>query len=430
MSLIFVSAAGAYTAQYADEGKTIRLRWKTGVIPIALSTSLTKQNSGLKSDTDVIGAVRRSLGSWEKIANIKFELSTVDKQSVSAAGRVGDGLSLITIAQTPENLLLFGGDTGEVSARTRTFYNGKGAITEADIVLNPYQQFSTDGTIGTFDLEATLTHEIGHLLGLEHSFIAGATMFEYQGKNGTYGLPNFVARTLSEDDISGVRALYGAKNILPNCCGMLAGKILSANGKAAKDVKIWLEELESGRLAAGIITGADGSFRLEGLTTGRYFIYAQEYGEKKDFSVAQPLGETEVVKGRTINFTKKLKMVVKTFDISYIGFNGQLSELAVPVNGGKSFLIYVGGRNLDAEKLSVGFNAPNISLVPGTLAKQEYDADISVISFEIKISPQTSPGEYSFFLRGKKDETAYVIGCLTIDDFINPWSAFVFPSSE
>lgn len=428
--LNFISAASAYTAQFADEDKTIRLRWKTGVIPVALSTSLTRQNPGIKPDSDVSGAVRRSLENWEKIANVKFEISTVDKQSVSPAERVGDGVSLITIAQTPENLWLFGGDTGEVSARTQTFYNGKGTITEADIVLNPYQQFSTDGSIGTFDLEATLTHEIGHLLGLEHSLISGATMFEHQGKNGAYGLPNFAARTPAEDDISGIRALYGAKNNNADCCGAIAGKILPANGRTTKDIQIWIEEAESGRVAAGVLTNTDGSFRLEGLTAGKYFIYGQQYGEKKELSAAQPLGEAEVVKGKTVNFSRKFKFAAKTFAVSHLGFNGQLSDLAVPLNGGKTFLIYVGGKNLDIEKLKVGFNSPNLSVVPGSAAKQDYGADISVISFEVKVASRTPPGEYSFFLRGKNDETAYVIGSLTIDGFVNPWSGFVFSASE
>ena len=47
-----------------------------------------------------------------------------------------------------------------------------------------------------------LVHEIGHALGLGHSFVTGAVMNPvYQGYNG--GL------TLHEDDINGMRLLYG-----------------------------------------------------------------------------------------------------------------------------------------------------------------------------------------------------------------------------
>ncbi len=430
MPLIFISAASAYSVQFADEARTVRLRWRSGVIPVALSTSLTKQHPGLKPDADVSGAIRRSFDSWEKIANVKFEISTVDKQSVSPSGRAGDGTSLITIAQTPENLLLFGGDVEEVSARTQTFYNGKGTIIEADIVLNPYQQFSTDGSIGTFDLEATLTHEIGHLLGLEHSFIAGATMFEHQGKNGVYGLPNFAGRSLAEDDISGVRAIYGAKNNTADCCGTIAGKISPSSGKAFRDVQLWVEQAETGRVIAGVLTNKDGSFRLEGLTAGTYLIYGREHGERKSLSAAQTLGELEVVKGRAVNFSRKVKFAANTFDASYTGFNGQMSELAVPVNGGKTFTIYVGGKNLNIEKLKVGFNSPNLTVDSGSLTGQDYGAEISVLSFELKVAAGTPPGEYSFFLRGGNEETSYIIGGLTVESFTNAWSSFVFSATE
>ncbi len=292
----------AYTTQFTDERETKRLHWRNGVIPIALSSSLTKENLNIKADSDVLGAVQRSLETWEKVANIKFEVITADKQSVSPSGKFGDGVSLITIAQTTDNLILFGSDSEEVSARTRIFYNGKGFITEADIVLNPYQQFSTDGSIGTFDLEATLTHEIGHLLGLEHSTIIGATMHAHQGKNGIYNLPGYSSRTLAEDDIAGIRALYGAESSNEECCGSIGGKLLTTNSKETKNFQVWAEESETGRVAAGVVTNAEGDYCIEGLPSGEYKIYAQDSSERKNS--AEEIDKVNIVRWKSCYFNK------------------------------------------------------------------------------------------------------------------------------
>ncbi|MGI8789218.1 MAG: matrixin family metalloprotease [Pyrinomonadaceae bacterium] len=421
----------AYTTQFADAGEMMRLHWQTKTIPIALSTSLTKPNPYIKSDSDINGAITRSLNAWERAADIKFQVSWTDKQTVSPAGNSGDGVSLITIAPTPENLLLFSSDAGEVSARTRIFFNRRGFITEADIVLNPYEQFSTDGSIGTFDFEATLTHEIGHLLGLEHSTVTGATMHENQGRNGIYNLPAYSPRTLAEDDLAGIRALYGAKNADENCCGSIVGKLTFANGKPAKDAQIWVEDAESGQVAAGVLTNADGNFRLEGLLDGQYQIYVQGFGSnaQKSFS-AESLGAVEISRGRTQNISKKLKNGAKNFDVQYVGFNGQISELAVPVNGGKSYLIYVGGKNLDAHNLTINFNSPFLSVTPKSLTNQNYGADISVVSFEIKVEDGIPPGEYSFFVKNKDGETQFAVGGLTVEEFINPWNSYLLLPNE
>src|SRR5215204_2155595 len=198
------------TSLGADDTVT-SLRWKAGVIRIAISTSLIHESSNIKRDSDVVGAIKRSIEAWSSVANIEFQQTNSDRQSASPAGAAGDAVSLITIAQTPENVLLFAKDPENAAATTRVFYNKRGAITEADIVLNPYQQFSTDGTLGTFDLESTLTHEIGHLLGLSHSDVLGATMHANYAKNGVFGLPRFTSRSLGATDIASVRALYGVR---------------------------------------------------------------------------------------------------------------------------------------------------------------------------------------------------------------------------
>lgn len=54
---------------------------------------------------------------------------------------------------------------------------------------------------GAFDVETVALHEIGHILGLAHSSVPGAVMLPSVSSN-------FAQRTLTEDDIEGVQALY------------------------------------------------------------------------------------------------------------------------------------------------------------------------------------------------------------------------------
>jgi hypothetical protein len=323
----------AYEPQFADNAGRVPLRWKNGVVTLALSNSL-KQAANIKAGSDIPGAIDRSLKTWESAANIKFNTIWTDRQSISAAEGKGDGVSLLTIASTPENVAPFSGSGAELAGRTRIFYTKRGLVTEADIVLNPFQQFSTDGTIGTYDLQATITHEIGHLLGLEHSSVLGATMHPQQGRNGTFSLPGFSPRTLAEDDRVGIRSLYGTKT--ENCCGTISGTLSSPGGKPLANLNVWIED-PSGRIIANAITSASGALNIAGLRAGRYSVLAQS--EKS--SVAE-IGEVVVENGATASLNRTLNLPGKTFDLRLVGFNSQLSTIAVPLNAGRSYLIFLG----------------------------------------------------------------------------------------
>ncbi len=419
-----VSAAG-FTPQYTDESKKVRLHWKNPTIRIALSTSLTKQSFNFKPETDVRGAIERSLKTWENAANIRFETIWVERQSISPAGNFGDGVSLITVGQTAENLSLFRDDKNGISAQTRTFYNSKGLITEADIVLNPYQQFSTDGAFGFFDLEATLTHEIGHLLGLEHSFVLGATMYLNQGKNGVYNLPAFSPRTLAEDDITGIRALYGAKSEDEECCGKINGKLVLANGKPAKNAQVWVEEAESGRVVSGVLSNNEGEYLFDGLNPGEYRIYAQRMSEVNSY-IAEPIGAVSVEKDEMAEIVKKLQSAKTSFNLQFTGFKGQISALAVPVNGGKSFIIYIGGKNLNTGEIEMSFNSPNISVIPDSRQIYDYGDEITVASFEVRIAKNTPLGEYGIFVSTRSERATCLAGSLTVEEFENIWFERLF----
>lgn len=418
--IVFSAAAWAYTPQYADEAQTTTLRWRNKTITVAISNSIAKPNANIKSDGAISEAVRKSFEAWEKIADIKFDLKSSDKQAISPAGKSGDGVSLITIAQTPENLLLFSGDNSDVAAYTRVFFNRRGNIAEADIVLNPYAQFSTDGTIGTFDLQATLTHEIGHLLGLDHSSVSGSTMFEHQGKNGTYSLPNFSYRTLSDDDITGIRGLYGAEIENETCCGILQGKISVARELKAKAVEIWLEEKTSGKTVAAIQTNALGKFKIGGLSPGIYRVFAQD--QLNTLISAEKLGEVEITKDKTAIFNEQFTPSNKKFDLTFSGFNGQISDTTVLVNKGNSYIVYFAGKNITTNNFQIGFNSPLLTVNKKSLTRHNYGDEFDVFSVEVIIDAAAQEGIYSLYLRNESGKNDFIIGGISVENTPNQWT--------
>ncbi|MGY1617387.1 matrixin family metalloprotease [Geodermatophilus sp. SYSU D00691] len=74
-----------------------------------------------------------------------------------------------------------------------------GGANAGDMHFDEAETWSLTGNTGTFDLETVALHEIGHLLGLDHSQVTGSVMFP------TYG---GVRRGLTQDDVDGIRRLY------------------------------------------------------------------------------------------------------------------------------------------------------------------------------------------------------------------------------
>ena len=97
------------------------------------------------------------------------------------------------------------GGSLELARTAITHRSLSGEIIDADIAFNlGGYSFSTDLACDAvaYDLEAALTHEIGHLLGLDHSLEPSATMHD----NTPPGVCD--KRTLTDDDIDGFCASY------------------------------------------------------------------------------------------------------------------------------------------------------------------------------------------------------------------------------
>lgn len=97
-------------------------------------------------------------------------------------------------------------------------------ILDADIELNgvdyAFGALPEDqtGETSLIDVQSTLTHEIGHMVGLDHSPAPEATMAPY-GEPGSIG-----KRTLHEDDVNGLCDVYPAGDGADACeepyCGL------------------------------------------------------------------------------------------------------------------------------------------------------------------------------------------------------------------
>jgi hypothetical protein len=411
MASSFSAVLGNAVTMATGRAEIQRLRWKGRTVKIAVSSSLLRTSSNIKADSDVLGALKRSVQAWAAVANIEIQTELSDKQSVSPAGVAGDGVSLITIAQTPENVLFFANDSDSVSAKTRIFYNRRSFITEADIVLNPFQQFSTDGTFGTFDLESTLTHEIGHLLGLRHSAVMGATMADSFARNGTRGIVDFSPRTLANSDVAAIRDLYGASVGDEECCASIGGKV-SAAGRPASGLIIWAEERETGRVAAQTETLTDGTYRLGGMLGGDYLLYWQ--ARDAGTSSTGLLGDVQLTPAEDKFYNSKVNGKAE-LSLQYLGLNGRLADFSLPVYGGRSYTLNVGGRDLSSSNAAIQFSTPFITALAMPPVQQEFGDGISGLTYFISVEREIPAGQYTLTITDENGVSTCLIGGLNVE---------------
>ena len=133
-------------------------------------------------------ALDEALQRWQSVAGIAFvpaaSLETADIVVGEQGRPSGRAYTNVTLAQTWDG-----------TARP---------IVAASICLNPEQPWKIgfDGDLGVYDLVHTLTHEIGHAIGLDHPAGRGHVMsFRYdESRSG-----------LSGGDALGAVALYGPR---------------------------------------------------------------------------------------------------------------------------------------------------------------------------------------------------------------------------
>ncbi len=167
-----------------------RRRWAS--TPVSVRTYNIGTNTITDSDRGVT-AVVNAIRAW----------GIISSSSTSSAAVRG---------QAPATIMLNtngGVCTGSCLAATLTGYyvsqTGDDRIYDADVYTNTSVQLYSSresGCSAEYDIDGIMVHEVGHVIGIGHSGVAGATMYP------SISACNTSARSLSSDDIAARDNLY------------------------------------------------------------------------------------------------------------------------------------------------------------------------------------------------------------------------------
>ncbi len=385
---IFGQAIGYTTAETSVNDNVRKPSWREPII-IAVSSSLYSQQPNIKFGSDVAGAIERSVQAWRSASGLDIEIQRSARQDVSPAGARGDGVSLLTVAPSSANTLLFS-DSDSIPAKTRVYFSRRNAITEADIVLNPVAQFSTDGTFGTFDLETVLTHEIGHLIGLRHSFVPGSIMYDTVVRNGAIGR-EFLLPSVSRSDVAQLNAIYPTQN--EECCASINGKVSVAVRKDMR-FEIWAKDILTGEVAASTALSRGRSFKVDGLRAGSYEVFSQAYIGKQAYEM-RSIGSVELKADDRVALSQDIPTGKPVSEIVALGTQGVLADRLLSLSAGTRTNILVA---MDAGSIGdVAFevDSPFIWIDPASLFEVDHADGVRTFLMSVEVDDAATKGNHT-----------------------------------
>lgn len=247
--VIFKLITSSYVHNTSPSGNNVHWPEDSSVIDIYVNSS---NGQGL-SDAFVQNQAALSTAEWNNHSAI-----TLRKNSTNSSA--DDALNEIYFSTNPE---IFTG-TGVIGITEVTYKNNSGEIVSADILINDNYVFSQNVNDVEF-LGNVITHELGHLLGLGHSQVQGASMF--------YALTRGQSK-VDSDDKAGLYSIYPNGDISK---ATLSGKIIGGNKLTGVfGAHVEAISMKTGTVDAAAISTYDGSFSITGLKKDeKYLLYTK-----------------------------------------------------------------------------------------------------------------------------------------------------------
>lgn len=371
------------------------------------------------STSGLISQIRLAAEAWDEVKT--SDLRLVFGGIGTGAGQSGPGIDVVFSDEIPPGLnALTSLQTAEPNA---TFV----PITRATILLP--RNLSQRPSYGeAFFL--TMVHELGHALGLQHTFTSSAMSTEIT-RSMTKASP------IAADDLAGLSLLYPTRAFAASV-GSISGRVaIGADGVAMASVVA----IPATGAGVSAITNPDGTYKIEGLTPGQYFVYAHPLpplraDEATPGNIVLPIGpdarpftsgpsfDTVFFPGtkdpqvpvtvapggaaENINFSVQRRNAPAISSVQTYGFIGQITTKPPMLNrsSGRGLVVASGtGFMSSPGNLVAGLNAATIGGAGGFLnsGPRAYPVAPAFLQLDLNFSAQTTEGAHHLIFSAAND---------------------------
>ncbi|MSS72398.1 MAG: matrixin family metalloprotease [Candidatus Latescibacteria bacterium] len=260
-------------------GQILQLHWPDQIARAGIPFAIDGRGSRDIPDKEaVFNAFREGFRAWssQPLTFVRFD----DR------GILG---SPVTSSQDRQNVLTFDetgaqigapADAGVVAITRVNSDDRTGEIFDADILFNGRDfRFSVGDPSSVrppfVDLQDVATHEIGHLLGIDHTGLTGPPLRRPTMNPFTNREAPGAARALKPDDIAAVGSLYPSEAFTGT--GRISGTVLNPDGTGTFGVQVVAYDESGAFVISGLSgyrtgRGGGGEYALVGLPPGRYTV--------------------------------------------------------------------------------------------------------------------------------------------------------------
>jgi len=242
LALAATPATGSVRLTFQLNGTPVPVSWPASAFPIRYAVDQRV------AAAFPAGVIDRAFNDWTTVSDARV---TFQSSGIVSARPGKDGQNSVTYVDDlfkDQNFL----------ALTTNWYDDSGHISEADIQIDPWV------VPGGYNLQLLVEHEVGHLLGLDHSAVLSSVMYPFVGRGGL--------ASLDSDDRVGIANLYpNAERMLASAT--LTGRVVGDNGGIYAAQVVALNG--NGEPVASVLTDQQGAFEMQGVPAGTYRLYAE-----------------------------------------------------------------------------------------------------------------------------------------------------------